>query len=205
MSPAHAPGGAGGLLFGTIDSVADVEHDRRARRPRRPARDRRDECQSDDADGPGGPWTGIPECSGVIRRAARDAAGDPSSSSQSLRRVESWRLARAVPIAGSWGTNRRPLFGQAASRRARKNTYGTGSIRHQRRRAKRCRSSERSAHDGRLPDSGTSRADYALEGSIAVTRTPDAVAARQPRPDRRRGRGGRRDSRPGRLPTTGGV
>ena len=147
------------VLFGTMDTLADLE-------PHRPPHHRRHQRRPHDADEPRDARLGR-RAARRDRRAAGDAAGDP------LRRPRSTaRRAARSPASRSrraLGDQHAALFGQTCFAPGEaKCTYGTGSflLHEHRRRAG-------ASANGLLTTVGYKIGDepptYALEGSIAVT------------------------------------
>ena len=158
----------GEAVFGTIDTLGDLEPDRRPRRRR--ARHRRHQCQPHDADGPAdAQWDDeLLELFGVPREMlpAIRSSSDPAFYGADAAHGP---VGGEVPICGDLGDQQAATVGQVCSRRARRRTptapatscCSTPARRSCRRRA------------GLLTtvcyQMGADEPIYALEGSIAVT------------------------------------
>ena len=165
----RAAAARGEAVFGTIDTLGDLEPDRRRRRRR--ARDRRHQRQPDNADGPADARRGTTSCSSCSASRARCCPRSVRRRSASYgvtraRRAGRRRSARSAAILGD---QQAATVGQVCIAPGEaKNTYGTGNFMLLNT-GTQIGAVEGGAADDGLLQAGRRDAIYALEGSIAVT------------------------------------
>ena len=164
----HVPGArsearrAGELAFGTVDTLAHLEPDRRARSTSPTSATPRARCSSTSTR-----WRWDDELLGLLD-VPRELLPEVRASSEVYGETPAARRLDGVPIAGIAGDQQAALFGQACfAPGMAKNTYGTGCfLLHEHGRPARAR--RRTACSPPSPGSIGGRTEYALEGSVFI-------------------------------------